>query len=218
MSIVVNLLPREVAVRRLERRTTMLTTAFVLVFAVALAGLYILKLGEIADAEAERDIVQGQVSQLEAEVASLEQYRLLADELEARNAVLAAAMSGEVSHARILNDLSLAFPSTASLRSLQIASIGSDPAAAGAEDGIDFGDEVARLSYQGYSTERFAPGVEAVLIEFDKVRSFFNTFVDSAAVESIGDTEVTAFSGTVGLDDEAYTRRYADGLPEEINQ
>ena len=216
MSIVVNLLPREVAVRRLERRTATVTSALVLVFAVALGGLYALKLGQVADAEAERDIVQGQVSQLEAEVASLEQYRQLADELEARNAVLASAMSGEVSHARILNDLSLSFPSTSSLRSLQIASVAAEAGAASTGASVD--DQTALLTYQGYSTERFAPGVEAVLIEFDKVRSFFNTFVDSAAVEEIGDTEVTAFSGTVGLDDEAYTHRYADGLPEEVNQ
>lgn len=210
MSIMVNLLPREVAAQRVERRTAKITGAAVLVFVGALGGLYSMKLGEIADAEAERDTVQAEVSQLQAEVASLQQFRVLADELDARNTLLAATMAGEVSHARVLNDLSLTFPASSSLRSLSIAG--------GVQTGeITFGESVATVTFEGYSTERFAPGVETVLVEFDKVRSFFNTFVDNARVEEIGATDVTAFSGTVGLGDEALTHRYADGLPEEVN-
>jgi Tfp pilus assembly protein PilN len=214
MSVRVNLLPREVAAKRAERRTATISFALVALFALLLGGLYLLKLNEIQQAEEERDEVQAEVSRLEAEVASLEQFRQLADELEARNALLAAAMANEISYARVLNDLSITFPASSSLRSLQLSAL--DPTATEAQIGT--GGAVAALSYDGYSVERFAPGVEAVIVEFDKVRSFFDTYLGSAQLEDIEDTEVTAYQGTVQLNDEAYTRRYADGLPEELGR
>jgi outer membrane murein-binding lipoprotein Lpp len=210
MSVMVNLLPREVAVRKQAQRTTKMTVAAVTVFAIGLGGLYALKLGEIADAESQSDTVQADVSRLEAEVASLQQFRQLADELEARNAVLASAMANEISYARVLNDLALSFPASSSMRELTVG------VQAPVEGQVTFGDAVAALTYDGYSTERYAPGVEAILVEFDKVRSFFSSYIGTAAVEEIGSTEVTGFRGTVQLGDEALTRRYENGLPEEM--
>lgn len=217
MSIIVNLLPRQVSAQRAERRVVRATGAAMVVFVGSLGGLYTTKLTAISDAEAQRDTVQAEVTALETEVADLEPFRLLADELESRNDLLAAAMGDEVSHARVLNDLSLTIPATSSLRSLQIST--TDPALVAAE-GTAQGVEppVASVTYQGYSTERFAPGVEAVLVDFGTIRSFVDTFVESAAVEEIGSTEVTAFTGTVDLDATALTHRYADGLPEEVTR
>jgi hypothetical protein len=214
MSVRVNLLPREVSAKRGERRATTFTALGVLLFALLLGGLYLMKLGEIREAEDERDQVQAEVSRLEAELASLEQFRQLADELEARNAALASSMGQEISFARVLNDFSLTFPASSSMRSLELAAQASQEPGEGE---INFGEAVALLSYDGYSVERYAPGVETVLVEFDKVRSFFNTFIGSAQVEELDGTEVTGFQGAVQLSDEALTNRYADGLPEEVN-
>jgi hypothetical protein len=212
MSVKVNLLPREVSARRAERRTATITTVVVLVFVIALGGLYFLKQQEIREAEEERDVVQAEVSRLEAEVASLEQFRQLADELEARNAILAASMERELAVARILNDFALTFPTSASMRSLQLSAT----APVAVEGDITFGEAVAQLQYDGYSVERYAPGVESVLIEFDKVRSFFATYLSTAQVEEVEDEEVTGFQGSVQLNDEALTGRYAEGLPGEV--
>jgi outer membrane murein-binding lipoprotein Lpp len=214
MSVKVNLLPQEVAAERAARRTTGLTIAAVLLLVVVLAGVHLLRLGEIGQAEEERDATQAEISRLQAEVAQLEQFRQLADELEARNAVLAAAMGSEISFARMLNDLSLAFPAGSSLRSLTATVL--TPEAVSPTGEVAFGEAVASVAYEGYSVERYAPGVEAVLIEFDKVRSFFSAFVESAQLEEIGTTEVTSFSGSIQVDEDALTGRYADGLPEEV--
>ncbi len=216
MSVKVNLLPRELAADRAARRVTGVTVAVVVLFVALLGLLYMAKLNQIAQAEDERDAVQADVSRLQAEIAQLEQFRQLANEFEARNALLASAMGNEISYARVMNDLSLAFPGTSSLRTMQIT------AAAAVEtpptDGVDFGQAVANATYEGYSTERFAPGVETVLVEFDKVSTFFNTFLATAALEEIGTTEVTTFQGSVQLSQDALTRRYEDGLPEEAGQ
>jgi hypothetical protein len=119
-------------------------------------------------------------------------------------------MANEISYARVLNDLALSFPASSSMRELTVG------VQAPVEGQVTFGDAVAALTYDGYSTERYAPGVEAILVEFDKVRSFFSSYIGTAAVEEIGSTEVTGFRGTVQLGDEALTRRYENGLPEEM--
>jgi hypothetical protein len=217
MSVKVNLLPRELAADRAARRITGITVGVVLLFVVLLGFLYMAKLNEIAQAEDERDAAQAEVSRLQAEIAQLEQFRQLANEFEARNALLASAMGNEVSFARALNDLSLAFPATSSLRGMTMTA--ADPAAVAPQAAtVDFGEAVATTTFEGYSTERFAPGVETVLVEFDKVATFFNTFLTTAQLEEIGTTEVTTFNGSLQLDEDALTRRYEDGLPEESSQ
>lgn len=213
MSVKVNLLPREAAGVRAARRVTGFTIVAVVLFVAVLGLLYMAKLNEITQAEEEREVVQADISRLQAEIAQLEQFRQLANEFEARNALLAAAMSSEISMARVLNDLSLAFPATSSLRSMQMTA--ADPTAGTTEGEVEFGRAAGTATYDGYSTERYAPGVETVLIEFDKVTTFFNTFMATAALEEIGTTEVTSFQGSLQLNEEAYTRRYEDGLPEE---
>jgi len=143
----------------------------------------------------------------------------LNDELIARNALLAAAMDTEVSFARTLNDLALSFPATASLRTLQLQLEQAGPAGAvapGAEPGaVNLGDAIGTLTFEGYSVERYAPGVESVLLEFGGARSFFNAYLTGAGREEIDETPVVNFSGTVQLDEQAYTQRYENGLPEE---
>lgn len=209
MTARVNLLPKEDLSARAARRTMHTTVGLVLLFVVALGGLYALKTSELQQAQEEQMTAQADVSQLEAEVAQLEQFRVLADELEARNALLASAMGQEISFARVLNDLSLAFPAGSSLRTLSVG-----VQAPAAPEAVAFGETVAAVSYDGYSVERFAPGVETVIVEFDKVRSFFNSSIATAAVEEIGSTEVIGFVGNAQLGSDAFTGRYADGLPE----
>lgn len=211
-SVRVNLLPREIEERRVGRRVAGFSV-FGVVLVVALLGLlYFMKVTELRAAEEEREVVQSQVDALNAEIAELAQYRQLAEELEARNALLATAMADEVSFARVLNDLALAFPNNSSLRTLT-ATLQEPVAPTGAAE-----PAVLSLTFNGYSVERYAPGVETVVVEFDRVPMFFRTFVTTAQQEEIADTGVTGFSGSVHLSDEAQTKRYADGLPEGVPQ
>jgi Tfp pilus assembly protein PilO len=212
MSVKVNLLPREIEERRIARRITGVSVLGCVLVVAVLGLFYVMKLNEVAEAEEEREQVRAEVAQLEAQIAELEQYRVLAEQLEARNALLASAMAEEVSMARVLNDLALAFPSSASLRTMT-ATMQEPTAPAGAAD-----ESVVSLSFDGYSTERFAPGVETVLVEFDKVSTFFRTFLTTAQEEEIGETDVTGFNGSLQLHEEARTGRYTDGLPEGVPQ
>lgn len=219
MSARVNLLPREIEERARARRTTSWVIGGVAAYAALLGLLYIAKIGDVNAAREERDSAEATVAELEQELASLEEFAELDRQVNARNRLLAAAMGEEISWARVFNDLALTFPPSSSLVSLEAAA--EDAATGGttatpAPDGT--GDSVAGLTFQGYSVERYAPGVERVLVRFDEVETFFNTYLSEAAEEPRGDTEVIGFGGTIQLNDEAYTRRYADGLPPETGR
>jgi len=218
VSASVNLLPREIEVRRRSRRLAALTAGGVGIYVAVLGLLYALKLGDVRQAEQDRDEAQQEVAALQADVAQLQQFQTLNDELLARNTLLAAAMDTEISFARTLNDLALSFPATSSLRTLQLQMEQAGPAGAApatAAGAVNLGDAIGTLTFEGYSIERYAPGVESVLLELGGVRSFFNSYLSGAGREAIDETPVVNFSGTVQLDEQAYTQRYMNGLPEE---
>lgn len=215
----VNLLPAEVGRRQRERRWLAWTGVAVLVLVLVLAGTYLAKLRAVDAAERDQAAAAAQVAELGAEVASLQDFAALDRRLEGRNALLAAAMATEISWARVLNDLSLTFPANSSLLTLVAARTQQERVLPTGEpepepDPADVGEEaVAEFAFTGYSVERFAPGVESVLLRVDEVRAFFNAYLSQAATAQRASTEVTTFNGTVQLDDDAYTGRYDDGLP-----
>ena len=210
----VNLLPREVAQERKGRRNVVVTVFLLVLFAGLLGGLYVLKQGDLRRAEQARDDARLQVAALQGELDRLAEFGLLADRLENRNSMLQTAMGGQIAWARLLNDLSLTFPGSSSL--LTLTGSATDLTQVAQPGSVDAGTALADVTFTGYSVERFAPGVETVLLEIDDVRALFNASLAVAAAEDRGTTEVTNFSGAVQLDEDALTKRYDAGLPPEV--
>ena len=220
-TVKVNLLPREIEERAKERRRIGLTAAALLAFIAVLAVLYVLKLGDVADATTERDLAQAEVQRLERELAQLQEFAELAQSVDTREQVLVAAMAQEVDVAGLLNDLSLSFPGTSSLTDLALTVEGLDAAdpEAGVPPttaGVDEGPRIGSITFQGYSIERYAPGVETLILQLETVPSFFAPYVTTAQDSERGGTLVTQFDGAVQIDDSAFTGRYAEGLPDGI--
>lgn len=215
MSVRVNLLPKEIEAAGRARTVTRMSALGVLALAVVLGGLSVVQAGDRAQAERDRDDARARVEQAEARVAALAEYRELNNRYLARRELLASAMADEISWARILNDLSLAFPADASLVTLTAQAEAPEPPRPGE---IDPGFRVGQIVASGYSLERYAPGVESVLLDFEGAQGFFNSYLQTAAATKLGDAEVTNFNGTIDLDDNAYTGRYAEGLPPEVTQ
>jgi hypothetical protein len=215
MSARVNLLPPELATKRRARRITHITFVGLAAWLAVLGSLFVAKTAQVDDARAERDAAQTQVQVLEQQVAALDEYRVLAAQLDARGALLTASMSEEVSWARILNDLSLAFPADASMTTLDATLAAAVEPVAGE---ISPAEAVGDVAFNGYSVERLAPGVEGVLIDFANARGFVNTYLTTASLQEKAETEVTDFNGSVRLDENARTGRYAEGLPTEVSQ
>lgn len=211
MSVRVNLLPRQARKRAQAQRANLLVVLVVAVVAGLLALLYLNKSGAVDDALAERDAAQAQVNQLQAQVASLQAFQSLADEVAAGDSLVTNAFGQEIGIARILNDVALSLPSTSSLTTLTLSRLAQEPAAGE----IELADTIANLLLTGYSIERYAPGVEGVLLQFDEVQGLVITYLNNAAAAEIGTVGVTTFDANGLLDSEVLTGRYAEGLPEE---
>ncbi|CAN5297332.1 hypothetical protein BH20ACT9_BH20ACT9_10800 [soil metagenome] len=223
----VNLLPVEYLQRRRTRRLSWLTAAALVVFLLLLAGLWWLKRQDVEQARVERDDAQAQVTALEGQVAKLQPFAELAADLDSGNALLAAAMSSHVSWSRNLNDLAVRLPRDASLRTLTAGVVGADPAAAVTATTTEEStttaaplaptdpDALGTVAFTGYSTSRYAPGVQTVLTDLEKVRGYTDVYLSTTAKEVVGATTVHNFTLTATLTDEALSGRFDDGLPVE---
>lgn len=210
MSVRVNLLPSSIKDRERSRRANLALGVVVLAFVGVLVFVFLMKQGAVEQAVVERDDAQAEVNELTAQVQALAAFQSLADELAAGNALLTTAMGDEIAVARVLNDVSLSLPGTASLTSLTLSR--DDVAATAGE--VDLGDSIANLLLAGYSIERYAPGVEGVLLQFDQVNGLVLTYLNTAAAAEIASVGVTSFDANGLLTEEIYTDRYLEGLPE----
>ena len=210
MSVRVNLLPRSIKQKEKARQGNLLLALLVLAFIGLLVLAYFFKQGSVSAAAEERDVAQAAVNDVQAQVQALGAFQGLADELTTGNLTLATAMGDEIAIARLMNDVALSLPGTSSLTEMDIVRTQTEPQ----EGAVDFGATVANLQMNGYSIERFAPGVEGVLLQFDQVNGLTTTFLNTADADDIADVGVTTFDATGLLTDEIYTDRYVDGLPE----
>lgn len=244
----VNLLPAEIGRQRRSHQMAVISLGVLGIYLIALTAVYIAKTNAVSQALAERDAAEQQVAVLQAEVSELAEYQTLVDDIAAREALLTTAMSDELSWARIFGDLALSFSRDASLTEIQAVTAVEEDAVDGeiteteaepasdtdtepdADAEIEPGSElepdaavdddtsVAQITFTGYSVEEFAPGVAGVLSNFAEAEGFFDSYLTTAVEEERGDALVTGFEGRVELNEQAYTRRYDDGLPEESLQ
>lgn len=207
MSVRVNLLPGEVA----ERNRAARQRAGLAAGAVALLGLlgllYLVQLNRVGDAQDQLALEQARVAELQAEVADLQEFQDLQARREAMNTLLSTAFAGEVSTAGLLQDLAAVFPADSELDSLGITLAETTPELGATRLAI------GRLTGAGATLFGHAPGLERLLLELGKVAGFANVYFSNSVVDETG---VSTFSFDLDLGDEALTRRYADGLPEEL--
>lgn len=214
MSVRVNLLPREVEVRVRERRVALGALTGLAVWVLILALLYLQSVLAVNSARSERDAEKAELARLEARVALLAPYRELARRYDAHNTLLATAMGSQVSWSGVLNDLALVFPGNSSLLTMSatLSPQGGAPAAATAGGEAPL---IGSLLFNGYSVERYAPGVESVLLGLEDAPALQALYLSTAGRGLIGTTQVTNFTGSGELTERVFTRRFERGLPEE---
>lgn len=211
MSVKVNLLPREAELRIRERRVNLGAGIGMAVWVLVLALLYAAQVAAVHRAEDERDAEQAELARLQAEADELAPYRALAAEYDMRNALLAGTMSGQIAWSAVLNDLALVFPSNSSLLTMSAAA----QIAEAPENGVAVpAGRAGQVDFTGYSVERYAPGVESVLLGMGDAAAFTDLYLSSAGRLERNRTMVTSFQGSAGLTEAVYTLRFVDGLPE----
>lgn len=210
MSVRVNLLPRETSERQRASRQRGLAGLAGLLLLVILAGAYWLQSTWVSDARAERDAAQEELDRLAAREAQLAEFEDLQERVEEADATIAATLAHELSMAGILQDIALVTPTDTAFSDLDLTAI----EATGPDDGA-VREVVARIVLNGETLHGHAPGVERLLLEFDKIASFFDVYFSSSVVDA-EDDDVSQFTVEVDVGQEARTGRYDQGVPEEL--
>lgn len=202
MSVRVNLIPREVEERNVARRQQGVIVAIAAAVLLVLGLFYWMQLGRVNDKKAELAQEEQTRDQLQGEVTALQEFAELEAELEAKNVLIASAMGAEISGAGLLQDVAAVTPSDMALLSLGVTLTPIEEAGA-------FGQVTASAE----TLLGHAPGVERVLLSFDKVASFRDVFFNSS---SLDETDIASFTFDFFLGPEVLTGRYLQGLPEEL--
>jgi Tfp pilus assembly protein PilN len=209
MSVRINLLPQEAADRQALQRQKMLLVLGGVVVAAALGTTTLWQNGRIADAEHRLAGEEEVLADLQREVVKLDEFADLDDDVEASTELIRQAMAAETSVAGILQDVAAVTPSDAEFETLTVTVAPVLPVAG--QETVPIGT----LSATGRSASGHAPGVERLLLEFDKVAGFHDPFLTNSMLEEVDDP-YPKFSLEAQLGPEVLTGRYADGIPEEL--
>lgn len=236
------LLPSRYADARRSRRVTQISviTGTLAISAIALASALVWR--HTQELQVERDVLQARVDTLNSQQAALKEFQEQANKLNKVNGDLKAVMSSEVSWARMLNDLSMTVPATATLegfsasidpRSAAEVANTIDPSAVSSDKKSEDPNaepkppvSIGDISIEGYSIEKYSPGVETVLARFDEVLSYSDVFLSSTSkteaegviagqsATASGEVAKSEFTTAIKIGPAALTGRYRDGLPE----
>ena len=211
MTARVNLLPQ--ATREGARQATgrLIVGAVLLVVVLALGGVYWWNVTQIRDAEDRLAEAERTTAELQAEEAELANFADLEDRLERASEIIAGAMSSEVSLAGFLQDVALVMPADVQLDTLNVSFVG-----AVEEEVVEVGEFVAT----GRTVASHAPGVERLLLDFEKAATLQDIFLSTSVLQETEEQPelegVTNFSFDGRINATAQTRRYVEGLPEEL--
>lgn len=212
MSVRVNLLPRETFAQQEAARQRLLAGVAGLVLLAVLGGVYLLQMNALSNARDERDIAQAQLHELEGREAQLAEFGDLEQRIRERQEVIATALSGELSFAGMLQDIAAVMPTDAALSDFDVSAVEDT-----GPDGQAVREIVARIVANGESLQGHAPGLERLLLQFDKIASFFDVYVTNSELdEEDTDNDVAVFTVEVDVGQEARTGRYVEGVPEEL--
>ena len=207
MSVRVNLLPQATRERGRAGQQRLIAGGVVAVVLLALGGVWFWANSQVRDAEDRLAQEQTTTADLRGQQAELVAFRDLANRRDRVDEVLSESLGGEVSIAAVLQDLAAVMPDDTQFDTLSITiQPTTDPAPV----------RIGTFSITGQSLTNHAPGVERVLLSFERLSTFGDLFLNSSTLDTEADDPIVSFSLDGAIRVEARTERYRDGLPEEL--
>jgi Tfp pilus assembly protein PilN len=190
----INLLPGEIAAEEASRRNRVYWLFALIALVALLAWFSVGRLSAIGDAEDDLTAQQQVNADLDAEIGSLGQFEGPLQAFEARTQLMSTALEGDVSWARLLNDLGRFIPDRVWLDSLQ-------------------GDlDQAVVNGTAFEYEDVANWLRAV--DNSNYAGLSSSWVGSLNASDVSGVGVVSFQSTAQLTDEALGQRLASRIPE----
>lgn len=200
-NIRVNLVPREIARRARRRRQRLAVAGGFVALVAGLAGGVVLQSARVAAVEEELQVEQALLDGLTAEQAELAEFADLELERTRLADLVTFALGEQVAMAGVLQDVAAVMPHDAALEALTVTVGGAVPGTVGT------------VTATAQSTRGHAPGLERLLISFEKVDAFTDLYFGNSVT---GEDGVVDFDFDFRLGPEVRSHRYADGVPEVL--
>jgi len=204
----VNLLPPELRQRQAVRRMTSLVIAAGLGVLALIGVFYFVQTQELSDAQGELQAQQAHNTELNAQIAELEQFADLQAELGSLEALVASLYANEVSWSSALLDVSRVIPDASYLTNLtgQITATGG---AAGEVPITPTGGTPETTLIGNMTFSGVAQGTDTIaswLTRLDQVQGWVNAWANNAT-ENGAFSGIYTFSNGLDLTQEAATER-----------
>lgn len=205
----INLLPPEYGRRRVARRLTSVLVFAGIGYVAVLGILWLVRMGQLRNAEDELARTRNQADALQAQVAELREFADLEAVVDTKERTLATVMAADVHWSRILTELSMVVPGDAWLTSFAGTASPPQPAAppaAGAPAAPAGPPVLGNVTFAAVTFD--FPGVATWITRLSNDPSLQTIWVPNATRAQIGGRGVVNFSSTANLSAGAASNRF----------
>lgn len=207
----INLLPPEIRERQRIRRQTVVVALVGLIVLVVLGGFYFLQQLRLNQVEDDLAVQEAENEALRQDIAELERFDQLEQEVLRTETLLASLLENEVLWSGVLRDVSLVIPGTTWLTNFAgtvnqpgVAAENGEAATAGPVGGL-----IGQITMDGFAFDHRS--VALWLTRLEEVDGFVNPWLTNSQKTEIGTREAVQFSSSVDLSPEALARQ--EGSP-----
>ena len=201
----VNLLPPETKQRQKNRRRTSVVVVVGVAALVLVGFLYYLESNRVSDLKGQVATQTAVNATLQAQATSLQPYAQLKETLAAKQLLVNAALSGDISWSNILHELAVTIPSKAWLVSFNGTSTATDAAGSPTALGAPTTGIVGTIIFSGDTIG--ARTLSELLVRLQREPGWVNPWISSAQKSPAGGTPLWSFSGSVDLTNPVLSKR-----------
>lgn len=199
----INLLPPELRAEQRVRRILTIAGAAALVVLLFLVVVFFAQRNTIGNEEERLSELQAQAAQLRADVARLQEFGLLKQEVDTRRQTLAAALDSDVAWSKLLNDISLIMPDNSWLTSLGLtAAVGTAPTGE---------PSLGTTTFQGFVFD--FPGLAGWLTRLSQVEGLTFVYLTTGAKADVAGRAVVSFGANASVTQPLLSGRCQEGQP-----
>jgi Tfp pilus assembly protein PilN len=211
----IDLLPESYAARQQERRSIAIVAVATLLVVLLLIVWWVSLGSQVSSAKGDLTEAQNRNTQLQAEIAKLQNFAALETEVQTKTGALQTVMQGDVDWPAVLTEVAMVIPGEVWLTNLSTSAgttegaepVGTETNAIRVSQDIPFG----RIHFAGCSLTM--PGVAKWLIRLKTVKAFTAIWLNTATAPESATTCPVQFDSTLELGAKAGSERFTRGLP-----
>jgi Tfp pilus assembly protein PilN len=209
----IDLLPSAYAEKRRERRNIGLVMLAGLAVLALLLFYWVILGTRVNDKQEELAAIEATNTSLQNQIAELQNFQALSDELDAKQASLLQVTALDVDWPAVLTEIALVAPPDVWLTQLTGSRLGSEGetpvATETAEIRITKNQPAGRIAFAGRALDM--PDVATWLLRLKDVRGATAIYLNNALEEELEGQEVITFDSSVELTQKVLSNRFAEG-------